>query len=269
MRLISVLKKNLKIPPSQYLKLSALLLVVFGACLAPAGFLNYLFNEEAHSYEAKFARILYTIKKDCESNFEGILNTINDDPLDDLIKSKLPTTEEIFLSEWANDRFPTIEIAIVGNIIEETGSEMVGDVNLDNVEPIADLNISSQKLPSNISLRQCKALWNRKNRYSLTYSLPSLWFNALKGNNQSKNLLRFKFDLTESQMVFILNWIEASINGWAQNVVYFDVFEYLNYAFLGLGITILSIGTIIFKTEQKRIKGKKISIQIKKKKIQS
>ena len=262
---IKFFKKRFNIPPNQYLKISAVLLVVFGVCLAPSGFISYLVNEEAHSSEARFSRILYTIKNDCESDFEAILNTINDDPLDDLVRSKLPTAEEIFLSEWANDWFPKIEIAIVGSIIEEAGAEMVGDINLDNKGPIADLNISSHDFPSNISLIQCKALWNRRNIYSLTYVLPYIWFNALDGDNQSKNLLKRNFDLTESEISFIFTWIETSINGWAKNIVYLDVFDYLNYAFLGLGLTLISIGAIIFRVEQKRIKSK---IPVKKKKKQ-
>ena len=262
---ISFLRKRLNIPPNQYLKISAVLLVVFGVCLAPSGFISYLVNEEAHSSEARFSRILYTIKKDCESDFEAILNTINDDPLDDLVRSKLPTAEEIFLSEWANDWFPKIEIAIVGSIIEEAGAEMVGDINLDNKGPIADLNISSHDFPSNLSLIQCKALWNRRNKYALTYALPYIWFNALEGNNQSKNLLKSNFDLTESEISLIFTWVETSINGWAKNISYLDVFDYINYAFLGLGLIIISIGVIIFRVEQKRIKGK-IPVKTKKKK---
>lgn len=260
---ISILRKRLNIPPNQYLKVSSVLLIIFGACLAPSGFINYLVNEEAHSYEARFSRILYTIKKDCESDFNAILNTINDDPLDDLIKSKLPTVEEIFLSEWANDWFPKIEIAIVGSIIEETGAEMVGDINLDQRGPIADLNITSHNYQSNISLIQCKALWNRRNKYALTYALPYIWFNALEGNNQSKNILKRNFDLTESQITLIFTWIETSVNGWSKNIFYIDIFDYINYAFLGLGLTLFSIGVIIFRVEQMRIKGK-IPVKIKK-----
>ncbi|MFX0009221.1 MAG: hypothetical protein ACFE9R_02810 [Candidatus Hermodarchaeota archaeon] len=250
-------KKKANIPPSQYLKISAILLFILGISLAPSGFINYIANEEAHSYEARFARILYSTKKNCESQFKVILANINDDPLDDLIKSKLPTVEEIFLSEWANDRFPTIQIAIVGSIIEDTGTEMVGDINLDGKNPKADLNISSYSSPSNISLYQSKSLWDRRNRYSLTYRLPYIWFNALNGNNQSKNLLRTKFDLTEVQLNLILTWMEISIDGWANNIFYIDVFDFINFAFLGLGLILMAIGFIIFRLEQNKITPKK------------
>jgi hypothetical protein len=246
--------KRLHIPPNQYLKITSILLVILGVSLGPCGFINYFINEEAHSSQAKFARILFKVKKDCEADFSSILNAINDDPLDEIVKSKLPTTEEIFLSEWANDWFPNIEIAIVGNIIEETGAELVGDINLDNKDPEADLNISSRSFPSNISLLQCKALWNRENRYSLIFSIPHIWFDALNGNNQSRNLLRYHFDLTERQLNLILTWVDKSYNGWTKDIAYIDVFIYMNYAFLGLGISLGLFGLVVFLIEQRKLR---------------
>jgi len=248
-------KSIIKIPPNQYLKLSALFLIIFGSCLMPSGFIYDLINEETYSDEARFSRILLTVKKRCESNFSNILNSINDDPLDELVKSKLPNVEEIFLSEWANDWFPKIEIAIIGSIIEEIGSEMVGDVNLDNRHPKADLNISSHKNPTNLTLTQCKSLWDRTNKYSLTYPLPYIWFKSLNRDFYSQNLLIDTFHITLTQIKFICDWINTSMNGWVKNFDYLDDIVYMNYGFLGIGLIFFVIGVIIFQVENKRLKG--------------
>ncbi len=142
---------------------------------------------------------------------------------------------------------------IVGSIVEEIGAEMVGDVNLDNKHPIADLNISSHSNPSSLSIKQCRSLWDRNNAYSLVSIIPHIWFKSINGDNLSRYSLQFYHNLTNAQFEFISSWIQKSLTTWVLNIDYLDVFEYLNYGFLGLGFTFMLAGLILFINERKKI----------------
>lgn len=250
---LPLLIKKFKIPPNQYLKLISLAFILGGICLMPAGFIHYGINEEAHLSGARFARLLLTVKKRCEIDFNIILKSVEENPLDDLLKEKLPTAEEIFFSEWANDWFPTIEVPVVGSIVEEIGAEMVGDVNLDNRAPSADLNISTHSNPSSLTIKQCRSLWNRNNDYSLVSIFPRIWFRSISGDNSSRYSLQLYHNLTNVQYEFISSWIQKSLNTWVLNIDYLDVFEHLNYGFLGMGFVFFLVGLILFRNERKKI----------------
>ncbi|MBD3229450.1 MAG: hypothetical protein GF329_14795 [Candidatus Lokiarchaeota archaeon] len=161
--------------------------------------------------------LIYT-KTSFEKNFDNILSEIEENLLSDLIGENLPTSKEIFYAEWSNDWFPTINIAVVGPVIEELGAEKVGDIDIDGLEPYADLNMTTYPKKSNLTLKQCQALWDRKDRHSFVAENPVFWNKALDNDSESINTIITHFNLTNSQFELILKWLNTSSNGWMNNI---------------------------------------------------
>ncbi|MHA2288335.1 MAG: hypothetical protein ACXABG_06070 [Promethearchaeota archaeon] len=232
--------KSLALPKKSWIALVALILGGTSLTLALTLFNPLLSESEASRVETLLPVILLDVKKQTESKFTLILDEIRDDELGELLTGKMPTTEEIFFSEWANDQFPLIDIPIYGPIIEEFGAEMVGDINLDGVDPIADLNISSNYNPSDLNFIQCKALWNLNRRYSLVSRSSSIWFKALLGNLDSQITLQTNFNLTKIQLDQICTWINISSTGWMENIVHRYDLKPLIFTVLIISGTILA-----------------------------
>jgi hypothetical protein len=163
--------------------------------------------------EDEFASILLTAKHSIEAEFQSLLEDVKNDPLGGLYDEKLPSVEDIFYEEWANDWFPIVDIPVIGGYIQEKCAEIIGDVDLDNQLPYADLNISSHFNPSGITLEQCQALWNPSNSLSLVTRGDVIWLDAI-GNDNYNNILRLAFNLSESQLHLIFNWVNMSQLGW-------------------------------------------------------
>jgi hypothetical protein len=161
---------------------------------------------------------LMRIKIYSQDRFNGILNEIEQNPLNELLGDKLPTSEEIFYAEWANNRFPHIDIPIVGSIVEEFGAEKVGDIDFDGLAPNADLNMTTLSNPSNLTLKQCDSLWSRNDPYSFLVDWPDLWYKALDNDQESSTELLVHFNLSYSQFELIINWLNTSMTGWMNNL---------------------------------------------------
>jgi hypothetical protein len=222
-------------------------------------------ENEANRVKTLFPSILLDVKTKTESRFGLILNEIRDDELGDLLTGKMPTTEEIFLSEWANDWFPLIDIPIYGPIIEEFGTEMVGDINFDGVNPKADLNISTNTNPSDLNYIQCNALWNRNIKNSLVSENSKIWFEATLGNPNSQVTLQTNFNLTKRQLDFICIWINISSSGWMKNIAH--LYDLRPVIFTGLIVTssiLVGFGSILIVSLRKEFKAKKLGIFKKK-----
>jgi len=233
---------------------AAILAITLGSGILSTGIiLAYVVPSETGNKltQAKnqFSSILFGVKMNFEANFSQILTEMEAEPLGDLLVGKMPTPEEVFFAEWANDWFPHIDISIYGPIIESIGAEKVGDVNIDGVIPNADLNITSHTDPSNINLKQCQTLWDSTFINSLTFGLPTVWFKAIEGSLDDQDLLKMNFNLTGTQLNLICNWINVSLNGWMKNIVgpeglnpalFFGLFG-AGSAFLVLGITSLAV----------------------------
>lgn len=227
-------------------------------------------------------------------------------PLEDLVEfmdDAMPSAEEIFLQEWANDYFPKVQVnlsilfdhvlgviynltkvfvelifiwdifnlfdpikdalfdelysifeelfttspvakAIEGllkNLIQELGAEMVNEegsatgegVDIDGRDPynypgsFADLNISTHSRGgANITQQQCETLWDPDTPNSLVSDSSAVWFEAMKGDEESKNLLMDLFNLTDTQLNLILDWIDVSINGWIKNMCEWQILDW-------------------------------------------
>jgi hypothetical protein len=230
-------------------------------------------------------------------------------PIEDLVAfmaDAMPTANEIFLQEWANDYFPLIQVnlsilfnhllTVIGdlvdfiidliffwdvlhlfdvikdalydelmdmfiefftespaavavkglfqNLIRELGAEMVDEegsatcegVDIDGREPYnypgpyADLNISTHSNGgANITQEQCEALWDPNDPYSLTgfdgLENP-LWFDALEGDMETNDFLKDRYNLNDTQMDFILDWVDVSRNGWLKNLCEWQILEW-------------------------------------------
>ena len=189
--------------------LSSIGLVISGSILSFGSQLVY--NENL--VEDNFASILLNIKHSQEIEFQELLDEIKNDPLEGLYDNKLPTAEEIFYEEWANDWFPAIDIPLIGGYIQAECAEIIGDINLDNQAPEADLNISSRLNPSGITMEQCNSLWNRHNSLSLVTTEKVIWLGTLNTDDYDESLM-FAFNLSEYQLYLIKNWINVSQQGW-------------------------------------------------------
>ncbi|MFX1408261.1 MAG: hypothetical protein ACFFBW_15025 [Promethearchaeota archaeon] len=118
---------------------------------------------------------------------------------------------------------------ISAGLVDSEGSKDGVGVDIDGREPYnypgkqADLNISMHsKGGSGLNLEQCHALWDKSNPNSLTgmkYVDNKIWYEALDGNQESKNSLMTEFEIEPEQLELILDWIDVSCNDWVINVV--------------------------------------------------
>ncbi|MBY8985078.1 MAG: hypothetical protein KGD65_08435 [Candidatus Lokiarchaeota archaeon] len=191
-------------------------MVFLGIGLITSGTILSFGSQMVHNenlIEYNFASTLLTIKNLKETEFQALLDEVKNDPLDGLYDEKLPSAEDIFYEEWANDWFPVVEIPIIGGYIQAECAEIIGDVNLDDLPPNADLNICSHLNPSGITIEQCQELWNPSNSLSLVSRGDVIWLDAID-NDDYNNTLRFAFNLSEYQLNLIYNWVNISRLGW-------------------------------------------------------
>lgn len=156
-----------------------------------------------------------------------------------------PTAEQVFFEEWANNYYPAPDLSLVPPslnnsfviaVVRLLGSQAVHlegsatgvGVDIDGRPPYnylgsyADLNISDYNIQqSGITQAQCSALWDRSNPNSLTgtdFEKNRTWFEAIIGNSTSINFLKSTFGMNDTQLGYILRWINASCLTWARNV---------------------------------------------------
>lgn len=257
--------KGLAVSKRAWIALITIILGSTSLTLSLVLFNPFVVESEASRVESFFSTILLDVKTQTESDFRLLLDEIRDDELGKLLTGKMPTSEEIFFSEWANDWFPAIDIPVYGPIIEEFGAEMVGDINFDGIDPKADLNISSNSDPSDLNLLQCKALWNRNLRNSLVSQNSIIWFKATLGNLDSQVTLQTSFNLTKIQLDLICIWINISSSGWMKNIVHrYDLKPVLFTIFIVAGSTLTGFGIIILWKLRKEIKTNRLGIFKKK-----
>ena len=216
-----VLKKKPKTPkpPREYNKkfVSFIAILVLGIILVPIGLvlgLDFEKYSDDQMVKENFPTILLSVKSEFEHEFDALVEDMENDPLNGLFLDKLPSVEEIFFEEWANDRFPKVDIPTIGGYIESVGANAVGDINLDGELPEADLNISSIDNPSGITQEQCNALWNPTIQNSLVYSPQSIWFSVAEGSQDNRELLKNSFNLTEAQLNLLCSWINTGQSSW-------------------------------------------------------
>jgi len=216
-----VLKKKPKTPkpPREYNKkfVSFIAILVLGIILVPIGLvlgLDFEKYSDDQMVKENFPTILLSVKSEFEHEFDALVEDMENDPLNGLFLDKLPSVEEIFFEEWANDRFPKVDIPTIGGYIESVGANAVGDINLDGELPEADLNISSIDNPSGITQEQCNVLWNPTIQNSLVYSPQSIWFSVAEGSQDNRELLKNSFNLTEAQLNLLCSWINTGQSSW-------------------------------------------------------
>jgi len=210
----------------------------------------------------RFPLVLSSVKNKVERVFDTLIEDMKEDPLDGLYVDKLPSAEEIFFAEWAEDGFPKVEIPVIGGYIERMGAESVGDIDLDNQFNSADLNISSSKKPSGLCQAQCQVLWSSEVENSLISSKYSIWFSALEGNLNNRESLKLNFNLTEFQLNLICNWISVGQNTWIRYLSREERFEIIPLLFFGLIIpsgVLIGYGTLKVRPEIKKLKHDKVS----------
>ena len=71
---------------------------------------------------------------------------------------------------------------------------------------------------SNLTLTQCQALWDQNKPNSLLNGTPEIWFDAIAGDTPSNITLKSDFNLSDTQLGYILDWVNASVNGWTKNL---------------------------------------------------
>ena len=235
-------------------------ILALGIALIPFG-IGFGLNSEKYTnpqiVKQKFPTVLLSVKNTVESKFQNLIDDMKEDPLNGLFVDKLPTPEEIFFEEWANDWFPDIDIPTVGGYIESVGAKAVGDIDLDGKYPFSDLNITSSSKPSGMLYNQCKALWDPQNINSLVSKSPSIWFSALGGNSDDQIILNQKFNLTSTQLSYILTWINVSQNTWLPNLAKEDRLMLNPLIFFGLlsgGIVLIGLSTPKVRKEIKSIR---------------
>ena len=161
------------------------------------------------------------------------------DAIKDALKQELMSMFETALTDSA---FAEAIEGIFANLIQELGTKMIDEegsetgegVDIDGREPYnyqgpnADLNITQYNKDgdSGISQEQCQALWDNCNPNSLigmdVLSNP-VWFEALAGIEEKKIFLMDLFNLTETQLNLILNWINTSVEGWLKNICEYTI----------------------------------------------
>lgn len=190
--------------------ISFVLVLALGISLIPIGIVLGLDVEKYSDNQMvkdNFPTIILSVKREFENEIDVLMEDMRNDPLNGLFVDKLPSSEEIFFEEWANDRFPSVDIPTIGGYIESKGAQAIGNINLDEEIPEADLNISSSNDPSGITQEQCSALWDPTIRNSLVDSSQSIWFSAAEGSQNDREILKETFNLTEVQLNFTCSWI--------------------------------------------------------------
>jgi hypothetical protein len=195
----------------------SVIIFALGISMIPIGI---VFGTDTENYsnaqiiKQQFPTVLLSVKSNLEQQFDELIEEMRNDPLNGLFVDKLPTPEEIFFEEWANDWFPKVDIPTIGGYIESAGAKGIGDIDLDGRLPQADLNISTKGNPSGITIDQCRALWNAQNTNSLVSKSPTIWFETVEGSPGNREHLKEHFNLTEIQLNLICNWINTSQNTW-------------------------------------------------------
>lgn len=223
----------------------------------------------AQIVKQQFSTVLLSVKSNLEQQFNELIEEMKNDPLDGLLVDKLPTPEEIFFEEWANDWFPKVDIPTIGGYIQSVGAKAVGDIDLDGRSPKADLNISTKGDSSGITLDQCHALWDARNTNSLVSKSPAIWFETVQGSPDNRGHLKEHFNLTEIQLNLICNWIYTSQNTW---LLYLAQEERLIliplpfFVFLGIGALLLIYSAPKLTSETRKMLKEKKTIDSNKKK---
>lgn len=256
--------------------IASVIIFALGISMIPAGIVLGTDTEaysDAQIVKQQFPTVLLSVKSNLEQHFNELIEEMKNDPLNGLLVDKLPTPEEIFFEEWANDWFPKVDIPTIGGYIESVGAKAVGDIDLDGRSPKADLNISTKGNPSGITIEQGRALWNAGNTNSLVSKSPAIWFETVEGSPDNREHLMEHFNLTEIQLNLICNWINTSQNTW---LPYLSQEERLIlnplpfFGFLGIGALLLiySAPKVTSETrkmlkEKKTIDSDKIKSKIK------
>jgi len=205
-----------------------------------------------HLVDEKFSEVLLSVRNSQIENFSNLLEDMKDDPLNGLYEDKLPTPEEMFYEEWANDWFPDVDVPVIGGYIQSVGAQMIGNIDIDGQTPHADLNITSKVNPSELTQRQCRFLWNPAEDLSLVAQNPSYWIQGAEGNNDNNEMLKFNFNLSDFQLSLIFNWVNTSKEGWMKNMIS-ETEQALNPFFLAstiiIGIISIGFGAKILKSE--------------------
>ena len=210
----------------------------------------------------KFPVVLYGVKVNLERKFDSLIEEMKDDPLDGLYVDKLPSVEEIFFAEWAEDKFPKVDIPVIGGYIERMGAKSVGDIDLDNQFSPADLNITFSKNPSGITYNQCKSLWNPNVEYSLTSSTYSIWFRAIEGASNERDSLKLNFSLKQYQLDLICNWLSVGLATWIKYLSREEQFQINPFIFIGLmipSVLLIGYGSFRIRPEIKKVKSSKVT----------
>ena len=241
--------------------------------------------------------------QDCTALIGTVHDTFIDcvgyDAIKEFMREGLPTAEEVFFEEWANDYFPPFhgDYTILhdaaqasSHIFKDLVTEIIDDEDCQNAQDTiitmqnarlvneagsihgkgvdidgpygyldgseADLNITIAKaeeidriekdfyilliiwattmdLPvygrsggSGLTNDQYIALWNKSNPYSLTgmdFEANKIWFDAANGNIDSKNFLKTKFGIDNTQLNYILKWINVSTTTWEPNAIEYTI----------------------------------------------
>jgi len=244
--------------------ITSIVIFALGISMIATGFVLGTDTEDysdAQVVKEKFSTVLISVKSNLEQQFDGFIEEMKNDPLNGLLADKLPTPEEIFFEEWANDWFPKVDIPTIGGYIESVGAKAIGDIDLDGRFPKADLNISTKGSPSGITIDQCRALWNTQNKYSLVSQSPAIWFETVEGSLDNREPLKGHFNLSEIQLNLICNWINTSQNTWLPYLAQKERLI-LNplplFGFLGIGALLLVYSTPKVTSEtRKMLKDKK------------
>lgn len=239
-----------------------IIILIIGISLVP---ISIVFGTDTEMYadnemvEQKFSSVLLGVKSSLIKDFEQMLEEMKEDPLDGLYDDEMPTAEEIFYSEWANDNFPEVQIPVIGGFIEEIGAEKIGDIDLDGSFSPADLNISSVNNPSGMTITQCQELWNPQNENSFV-SNKLIWLSASQGDLESINLLKNDFNLTDQQIGQIYDWMIVGKNTWIKYLSREEIFT-LNpvifFSSLIPGIALIGYGSFKIKPQIKEFRKKK------------
>jgi hypothetical protein len=78
-------------------------------------------------------------------------------------------------------------------------------------------------IPSNITLSQCKLLWDPNTPNSLVNGTPEIWYDAIGGDVASRNTLKADFSLSDAQLNMSLDWVNVSLHGWIKNMAHWQV----------------------------------------------
>ena len=159
---------------------------------------------------------------------DALFEELNATMYDVILNSPFSQSVKIFLEELIQD--------LGAQLVDEEGSATGEGVDIDGGDPYnypgpyADLNISTHsKGGSGINQTQCQALWDDNNPISLTgfdgLENP-IWFDALEGDVGSKDILMDEFSLNETQLNYILDWIEVSVNGWLKNLCEWQILDW-------------------------------------------